>query len=690
MPAVREIDVRKQTQLSFARVFRLVLAGISHRFFRSFLTMAVILLAVAFFMAMLSESVFLRSTARGVSGEIDRTRDATRRLGLYFKAPTTTLLLGRTLAAVAHDEPALAEYAAVSGTPADDLRRLALDAERESVYLDFMRGLKVGPRLILFQKRTDRDAFRHILPLEPWREFLGLLHGLPAVRLPEPDPDVALRVMAAYAASAPAVVDHNLGNLPGQPATVAFRDFLEGFPAYMERLQAFDRTWRDALARVADASRAVSGVDELGLVTHLARADDAHAEAWRKTINEAGFALDADQFAAMRAYLKVADLRNRLRRDLGTRNLRLRWQLAFPDKRFTIDEKLAMLARPDAVALTEPYPAKELEEASRFFADPDRLRPLYAQLDRPAAVKPGAEPDPDTLSPRDELALGLQKIDGRFAEPDALAPAALEAWLNEADPEAVQLFAETTLAAFPNLAAAERREMQRVVTLTERVARLRTDLTGNPEVLANWAARPGADGDDSLPAKFAFLATPNAGQLWPRHTAAELAAVADLSARESRLNDLEAHLTKKLDGPIGGERGILTGRQLFLLLISFCVCMVGIANAMLMAITERFREIATMKCLGATDGFILLQFMMEAGSQGLVGGVLGMIAGLVLSLVKNGWMFGEYLWRYFPALDLLACSVVCVVVGIVLAVFASLYPSWAASRMAPMEAMRVE
>jgi electron transport complex protein RnfD len=54
---------------------------------------------------------------------------------------------------------------------------------------------------------------------------------------------------------------------------------------------------------------------------------------------------------------------------------------------------------------------------------------------------------------------------------------------------------------------------------------------------------------------------------------------------------------------------------------------------MLMAITERFREIATMKCLGATDGFIMSQFMMEAGLQGLAGGAIGVLIGLVLAMV---------------------------------------------------------
>jgi len=128
----------------------------------------------------------------------------------------------------------------------------------------------------------------------------------------------------------------------------------------------------------------------------------------------------------------------------------------------------------------------------------------------------------------------------------------------------------------------------------------------------------------------------------------------------------------------------------FLLFISFIVCMVGIANAMLMSITERFREIATMKCLGGTDRYILIQFMMEAALQGLVGGILGMIIGFVIVLVKNAGSFGSYLFTYWPGQDIIINGAVSVAAGIVLAVLASVYPSWAASRMVPMEAMRVE
>lgn len=171
-----------------------------------------------------------------------------------------------------------------------------------------------------------------------------------------------------------------------------------------------------------------------------------------------------------------------------------------------------------------------------------------------------------------------------------------------------------------------------------------------------------------------------------RFTRDELRGLAAAVQAERTLGAREKALTGKVD-PDGG---LVSTRQSLLVAISFLVCMVGIANAMLMAITERFREIATMKCLGATDGFILTQFLMEAGIQGAAGGAIGTVVGLLLSLAKGGWFYGGHMLWYFPALHLLVAVLACIVAGLLLATLASIYPSWIASRMAPMEAMRVE
>ncbi len=158
--------------------------------------------------------------------------------------------------------------------------------------------------------------------------------------------------------------------------------------------------------------------------------------------------------------------------------------------------------------------------------------------------------------------------------------------------------------------------------------------------------------------------------------------------RQRRLIDAEALLTSAAgagDGPFG-----LSTQMLWLMAVSLLVCVVGIANAMLMSVSERFREIATMKCLGATDGFIMLNFLMESGVQGLVGGILGTVAGFCFGSIRALSVAGAVALQAPPWGTLLAGGGLAIGLGMLLSVMAATYPAWAAARLAPMEAMRVE
>lgn len=128
----------------------------------------------------------------------------------------------------------------------------------------------------------------------------------------------------------------------------------------------------------------------------------------------------------------------------------------------------------------------------------------------------------------------------------------------------------------------------------------------------------------------------------------------------------------------------------WLILLAFLVCVIGVANAMLMSVTERFTEIATMKCLGAMDKFIMLMFVFEAAIQGLLGGIFGALLGILLAWIRGASEFGNTLvvGPVFGTVVLSALSAL--VVGILLAVLAAVGPSRVAARLAPMEAMRVE
>jgi len=161
-------------------------------------------------------------------------------------------------------------------------------------------------------------------------------------------------------------------------------------------------------------------------------------------------------------------------------------------------------------------------------------------------------------------------------------------------------------------------------------------------------------------------------------------------ARETRYDNELTDLEYKLDFGVVRSKSGLSNKDIYLLVLSFIVCMVGIANAMLMSITERFREIATLKCLGATDMFILVQITIEAALQGVAGGALGVLIGLIITTAKDSFIFGSRLFSYFPVSGVFLAMGVSLVAGVLLSVFASIYPAWKAAKMAPMEAMRVE
>jgi len=128
----------------------------------------------------------------------------------------------------------------------------------------------------------------------------------------------------------------------------------------------------------------------------------------------------------------------------------------------------------------------------------------------------------------------------------------------------------------------------------------------------------------------------------------------------------------------------------WLLGLALLVAFVGILNAMLMSVTERFREIGTMKCLGALDSFIVKLFLLESLFQGVVGTVIGVAAGLVLSVASAASAYGQFVRRNPPYEQVLVSAGLCLLVGVGLTVAGAVYPAWQAARMEPIEAMRLE
>jgi hypothetical protein len=131
-------------------------------------------------------------------------------------------------------------------------------------------------------------------------------------------------------------------------------------------------------------------------------------------------------------------------------------------------------------------------------------------------------------------------------------------------------------------------------------------------------------------------------------------------------------------------------KQRWIVILSLMVCVVGIVNAQLMAVTERFREIGTMKCLGALNRFVLRLFLLEAGMQGLAGAGVGALAGGLFALLNAMAHFGLVAVSVIAWSGFFKSILVAIGVGCSLSLLGVFYPALVAAKMQPVEAMRVE
>lgn len=130
--------------------------------------------------------------------------------------------------------------------------------------------------------------------------------------------------------------------------------------------------------------------------------------------------------------------------------------------------------------------------------------------------------------------------------------------------------------------------------------------------------------------------------------------------------------------------------QYWLVGVALIVSVVGITNAMLIAVYERTKEIGTMKCIGALDQHIVMLFLVESVIQGAVGGVLGYLLGVLAALASAGFTTGFDILFKVAAFDLVFYFLGTTILSIALSVVASMYPAWRASMLPPVEALRYE
>jgi putative ABC transport system permease protein len=115
--------------------------------------------------------------------------------------------------------------------------------------------------------------------------------------------------------------------------------------------------------------------------------------------------------------------------------------------------------------------------------------------------------------------------------------------------------------------------------------------------------------------------------------------------------------------------------------VSLLVGGIGIMNIMLVSVTERTREIGVRMAVGARPKDVMGQFLIEATTLALIGGVAGILLGGALSQVVSrlaGW----------PLYVDVTAIIMAVVVSGLIGILSGFYPAWRASRLDPVEALR--
>ncbi len=140
----------------------------------------------------------------------------------------------------------------------------------------------------------------------------------------------------------------------------------------------------------------------------------------------------------------------------------------------------------------------------------------------------------------------------------------------------------------------------------------------------------------------------------------------------------------------GGAHLSIESYQYWLMFVALIVSVVGITNAVLISVYERYKEIGTLKCIGAMDRHILLLFLVESLIQGGIGGVLGFILGVIGALISTGTTTGFDIILKVPATEILTLFLGSTFLSIFLSVIATIYPARNAARLKPVEALRYE
>lgn len=116
--------------------------------------------------------------------------------------------------------------------------------------------------------------------------------------------------------------------------------------------------------------------------------------------------------------------------------------------------------------------------------------------------------------------------------------------------------------------------------------------------------------------------------------------------------------------------------------IALVVGAIVIMNIMLVAVTERTKEIGIRKAIGAKQADILKQFLFEAATLSAIGGIIGLISAKLIGLVVSAFLIQTIIPWY--------AAVIAIGVSAGVGILAGLFPAWKAARLDPIEALRAD
>lgn len=155
---------------------------------------------------------------------------------------------------------------------------------------------------------------------------------------------------------------------------------------------------------------------------------------------------------------------------------------------------------------------------------------------------------------------------------------------------------------------------------------------------------------------------------------------------ETKHNNKDRYSMQNFRDMLGQVDSILNNITMFIALvagISLVVGGIGIMNIMLVTVTERTREIGIRKSLGATNGNILFQFLVEAMILTIIGGIIGILLGY------GGSYLVSLMVPIEPAMSPVIIAGTVIISGLI-GIFFGVYPANKAAELDPIEALRYE